>query len=216
MGGPVYCPPLTRVRQVDVGSAGVGVVPIRARGRPRGHEEQVRGQRPGVDGSEQAVLQDELPGIGPVVLDLLCRVIAHDVGLPLGQQTFGNLDPEGAPSTRSAASAGSDVPVHAPPGDVDLRCPVIVRTPQRPEARGVKGMGAPAPERVRHAHLDAAVRILREAVRPREGAEVMIERPVLLNEKIRCSRVEEPTFPASARGSLPQENPPRAASRPST
>ena len=57
------------------------IVRARAAGRPLGDQEQMRRKTPGGVRLVEVVLEDEVPGIRPVVRDVAPIVVAHDIGI---------------------------------------------------------------------------------------------------------------------------------------
>ena len=152
-------------------------------GGPRRHEEQVRRQRPRIGGREHVVLQDELLGVPPVVRDLLGRVVAHDVRLPLRPEVRRALRIRAViGAVQRAVDHGPDEPVHLPAVDVQLRVTLAVGTPLLQLLMGVIRPYACSGDRVGDADRRPPVPH-RDAVGARERPEVVIERTVLLDDE---------------------------------
>ena len=174
---------LVLLPQLEVRRAAHRVARVVAVRRPRRDEEQVRRQRPRVRRREQAVLQDELPRVRPVVRDLAPGQVAHDVGLALRPEVRGArgvVAVVGAVDRR--VDRALDEPVHPPAVHVDGRVALRVRPALLELRPRVVRREAPAGDRVVGADRRTAVPH-RDPVRAGERAEVVIERPVLLHDE---------------------------------
>jgi len=143
--------------------------------QPR-HEVEVIGQRPRCHGLEHVVVEHEVLGVGPVVRDLRRRVVAHDIGCR--RVRTGRLSTVLAPHPFLPFAAWVMNPSIFPPCDVDARTTFVVRPASVDVGRVVVWRLAPAC-RHGHAHRRHAIRA-RNAVGTRIGAEVAVERAVLL------------------------------------
>ena len=172
---------------VDVGRAAAGVRigrgEVRALGRPRRDQIQVRGQRPGVRGREHLVLQHVVARIRPVVRDLGGRVIPHHVGHPgvVGLRVRALLA-HLALGARLHPVERRDEPVHRAAVDVVPTRPLVVRAALVVLAGVVVRLPARALV-VPHAHRERTVRVARDPVRTGERPEVRVERAVLLDHE---------------------------------
>jgi hypothetical protein len=153
----------------------------RAPRRPRRHEVEVGRQAPGRIRLEHVVLQDEVPGVGPVVRDLTGVVVPDDVRrrAPRPERAGGCVRVEAA--VAEDAPHRLDEAVHPAVVDVEDREAMAVRAAVVAVARVVERAVAPLRERVRDADGGDAVPH-RDPVRARIRAEVRVERPVLLHD----------------------------------
>ena len=163
------------VRPVDVVDAARGRTTGTLRG-PRGHHVQMGRQRPRFHGLEHAIVENEVLGVRPVVRDLGCGVVSHHVGRGAGVAR-GIVDVE---ALGAALGAHSHEPVHLPASFVGDGIGHAVRAAAIDVGGVVVGPGTRALW-VRQAHRRRPV-LHGNAVRPWVGAEVVIERPVLLHD----------------------------------
>ncbi len=162
------------VRPDDVVDAAVRRAVAAPGGPGRDHVEVV-GQRPRLDRLEHVVVQDEVPGVGPVVRELGPGVIAHHVRR--GSHHAGRIVRHPARLVRRIPLP--DEAVHRAATDVGDRVGLAVRAAAVHVGPVAIRAGAPA-RRIRHADRRHPV-AHRDAVRPGIGPEVGVERPVLLH-----------------------------------
>ena len=148
--------------------------------RPAADQVQVGRQGPRVDRLEHVVLQNEVPGVRPVVGDLAGVVIAHDVRRA-ARQAHRRRWVGGAAAAAGLILCGPDEPVHLAAVDVRDRFAEIVPGAAVHQAGIVVRLVAALGARVGHAHGELAV-LRGNAVGSRVGAEERIERPVLLHD----------------------------------
>ena len=173
-------------RVVGVRSTGHGVAWVRAGRRPPGDQVQVGWQRPGIDRREHAVLQHVARRQLPVVRYLPAGVEAHHVGRAAGAAgRFPAREGRGRVlrARRAGATEGADVAVHAAAVHGDPRGPEAVRTADVELVPVVVGPSAAADLRIGDADRERSVRPRRQAVRPGERTEVVVERAVLLHDE---------------------------------
>jgi hypothetical protein len=129
----------------------------------------------------EVVLEDEVPGIRPVVRDVAPIVVAHDIGIrrALGaDRVVGILLASPAPCDLRL----SDEAVHLAPVDVGDRIRGAVRAAGVEIVRVVKRLLASTLQRIGDADCELAVRVAWQTVSPGIRAEVLIEGPVLLHD----------------------------------
>ncbi len=169
------------------------VVEVGAGGGPGRDHEQVGRKRPRIGGREHAVVQRERARVFPVDRKFLVGVVAHHVGLTLwtvdGLRTRLLVGVLVAPVADHAP--GFHESVHRTAVDRDRAAHLAMRAALIDEVRVVVRAMAPALDWVRQAHLRAALRVHRDAVGAGEGAEVVIERPVLQHDEDQVVEVHD-------------------------
>ncbi len=179
--------PARHAVQVDVGPAAHRVLGAGAVGRPSRDQEQVRRERPRVGRREHAVLQDEMVGVGPVVRDRPSREGGHDPRLALRAQRSRarRVRAVGRQAVRlGRGEPAVDEPVHLATVDVGDRVEVPVRTPARVDVGADVGRdAATALIGVGDTDREGPVCLGRDPVGAGVGAEVVIERSVLLHDE---------------------------------
>ena len=135
-----------------------------------------------VDALEHVVLQHEMPRVGPIVRDLGRGVIPERVGHGARRGGGGAHRVHGRVVTRPhpAGPGRPREPVHGPAVDVTLGRDLVVRTAPVDQRRVVVRAHASADAGNGHAHGRHAA-THRDPVGAGEGAEVIVERPVLLH-----------------------------------
>ncbi len=104
-----------RLGLVDIAGAAHRVIHLAAQGRPFRHHEEVRRQAPRGIRLEHVILEHEIPGVSPVVRNLVLVVVPHHVGGTVG--CTGWLPGRVAGCAHARLGLG-DEPVHSPPVDV--------------------------------------------------------------------------------------------------
>jgi hypothetical protein len=129
-------------------------------------------------GSNIAVLQHEVFGVGPVVGNLAAVVVAHHVGFAgdVADRVVGDFAGRDAGLLRLFDEA-----VHRASIDVSQRGAFAVRPAVVDVDRAVVRSDAVPVHRIRHAHCRMPVGH-RDPVRPMERAEVAVKRTVLLHD----------------------------------
>ena len=138
------------------------------------------GDAPRGGGLEQVVLEQEVAGEGPVVRDLPGVVVAHDVRAPAVLAV--RRQARSAAALRVVDQDRPDEPVHAAPVDGRPGVPAVVQPAHVHQARVVVGALAPLQDGVFQAPREVSVPG-GVAVRSGEGAEVGVERSVLLHHE---------------------------------
>ena len=135
-----------------------------------------------------------MAGVGPIVGDLLVGVVPHHVG---SAARAGLREPAVCLGRIAQAEVLQraerlDVAVHAPTVHVDQRGAGGVRSPGVVDVRVVVRRAAHTTgERIGHAHIERTIIVARDAVGTREGAEVVVEGPVLLHHEHQVVDVAE-------------------------
>ncbi len=140
----------------------------------------MRGQAPRGIGLEHVVLEDEVVRVGPVVRDVRAVVVAHHVGAAtaVAARRVVRLGAAG-----HALLLLGDEPVHLAAVDVGLRGREAVGTAEAAVLAVVERADAAAGGGIRHARNRPRVPgQARDPVRARVGAEVGVERAVLLHD----------------------------------
>ena len=146
--------------------------------RPLGHHPQMRRQAPARDRLEQVILEHEPARVRPVVRDLALIVVAHR--LPRRPpQRLGGAGWRRGPNRADGRDAGEAV--HTPVVEIVAERPSVVPHIEVGVVRIVRRSDAVAQSRDRKASGRPAAPP-RDAIRSRERAEVVIERPVLLHD----------------------------------
>ncbi len=183
--------PLLLLFEVHVRDARHRIAGVEAARRPRGDQEQVRGQRPAVGRGEHPVLQDEGVRVGPVVRDVAPVDVAHHVRLEVGadERRAGRRGAVDAPPF--GLRQRLDEAVHRAARHPRDRGRPVVRAADEAIARRVVHAGRAAEDRVGHA-VHGTPASEREPVGARIGPEVVIERPVLLHDEDQVVELEDP------------------------
>jgi hypothetical protein len=151
-----------------------------ARGPSRDHVE-VRGEAPRTHAFEQVILQHEAIGVRPVVGDLTSVVPADDIGSRATVRHGDAVRCHVTPAMFSGTGDRSpDEPRHAVVIDVEERIAVGVGSADVDELRIVERLHASHATRVGDADRRLAIGH-RDPVGSRKGAEIVVERPVLLH-----------------------------------
>jgi hypothetical protein len=156
------------------------------------------GQGPPIRGLEHPILEDVRVGVRPVVGDLPTGHEAHDVGLECGSDVVSTLGRRSVAAPPVTATKDADEAAHRSPRDIGDGCGSVVGSALEQVGGGVIPAGHPVQDRVRDAVGGLAPPEV-DPVGARIGAEVVIERAVLLNDEDEMVELEDPIGPGRRR-----------------